>query len=104
MGYYINNNKEKCYTFNKIGTDIVLNGANGVQIYSSIVDPDEKTKDPVAYGISNGIILTVMSFLAEGMPDIVEHPNFEECISEALDRIPTLTAFLKENGFDKIEK
>ena len=101
MGYYINNNEEKYYTFDAIGTDIVLDNLNGVQIYSSIVDPDEEKDDPVAYGISNGIVLTGMAFLSEGLSDIVDHPNFEGCISEALDRIPTLTAYLKENGISK---
>ena len=97
MGYHITNNIEKTYNFDKIGTSIKLSKLNGTvvpHITSAIVDEDAANKDPVGFGINNGILLTLTAFLAEGMSDIVDHPNFENCLYQAISRVPSLTALV----------
>lgn len=97
MGYHIPNKNEKTYNFDKIGTSIKLSELNGTivpHIASAILDEDDVDKDPVKLGINNGILLTLTAFLAEGMSDIVDHPKFENCVYQALSRVPSLTALV----------
>lgn len=54
-------------------------------------EPLETTED----AIKSGIYILSMSFAANGVDDIIDHPKFEKCVVEAMEKIPLFVQYVK---------
>jgi len=54
-------------------------------------DPLETTED----AIRSGVYILSMAFAANSADDILDHPKFEKCVVEALEKIPLFVHYVK---------
>tara|TARA_E500000331_G_C17043787_1_gene620807 strand:- start:343 stop:735 length:393 start_codon:yes stop_codon:yes gene_type:complete len=54
-------------------------------------DPLETTEDAV----KSGMYILSMAFAANGADDILDHPKFEKCVIEAMEKIPLFVQYVQ---------
>ncbi len=54
-------------------------------------DPLKTTED----AIKSGIYIMTMAFAANSVDDILDHPKFEKCVVEALEKIPLFVHYVR---------
>ena len=58
---------------------------------SEVTEPLVTTED----AIKSGVYILSMAFAANGVDDIIDHPKFEKCVVEALEKIPLFVQYVK---------